>query len=80
MEIGRQGNVDDSRKAFGLALKTNFQNEEVLILKEEYQGPTFSTAVLVDISKDKLYDVVEKLRSIDVVDVIEPEVHEVNNE
>lgn len=77
VETGRKSNVDDSRKAFSVALKANLQNEEALLIKEEYIGPSFTTAVLVDINREKRYEVLDKLRTIDLIDVMEPEVYEV---
>lgn len=73
LEAGRKSNEDAAKKVFALALGTRFKNKEAVLIKDEYAGPTFSTAVWIDIQNDKIDEVLSALRLIDVVDIMEPD-------
>lgn len=73
VEIGKKSNVNAAKKVFALALEPYFKSKDIVLIDEEYTGPTFSTAVLVNIQESKLQEMLEVLRSIDVVDIMEPD-------
>ena len=66
---GKQDNVISAKKSFTSAIK---QYKDISLVKEEYKGPSYSTAVLVDIVDDNLYEMLDVIRAIDVVDIMEP--------
>lgn len=72
VEMGKQSLVRDAQKAFALALRQDSQVQgHISILNEEYKGQTMTTAVYVDLNDAGVDDLVNVLRKMDIVAMIE---------
>lgn len=73
VEAAKKSNVDAAKKSFALAIEFYTKSQDLIPLKEEYTGPSFTTAMLVEISEKRFDDMIDVLRSLDIVDMLEPD-------
>lgn len=71
VQAARQSLNDIAKKTFEVDIKQFIKNKEITILKDVYTGQTFTTAVYVDLKKEKYDELRNELRKLDIVDMIE---------
>lgn len=72
VEIAKKGLESSAKKAFALAIGSYSKTQEIVLLKEECNDQSYGIPVYVELKEDKLDDLINVLRKIDVVDIIEP--------
>lgn len=69
---GKNKNEQNAVKEFLQAINTLIKDKKVKIVKEEYKGPMFPTAVFLDLDEERLEEVLNDLRALKIVATIEP--------
>lgn len=73
IDIGKKSHADNAKKEFAKAISKYSKSKEIVITDNNYSGPTFTTALLVNIKENNIDELLKALIAIEVVDVIEPD-------
>jgi len=71
-EAGQLANDENAKKKFLTLMQSYAKTNEIALVSEKYEGQSSTTAVFLDISEDNLEKIIDVLRALDIVSIIEP--------